>query len=65
MDLDLVLYSDLIIDEPGLTIPHPRLHERRFVLQPLVQIAPDVVHPVAHQSAAELLARLEPVSDPL
>lgn len=65
IDLDLVLYADLIIDEPGLTVPHPRLHERRFVLQPLVQIAPDVVHPVLQQSAAELLARLEPVSDPL
>ncbi|MCR9218249.1 MAG: 2-amino-4-hydroxy-6-hydroxymethyldihydropteridine diphosphokinase, partial [bacterium] len=44
IDLDLVLYSDLIIDEPGLTIPQQRLHERRFVMQTLVQIANDVLH---------------------
>ncbi len=40
LDLDLLLYADRVIDEPGLTIPHPRMHERMFVLEPLMQIAP-------------------------
>ncbi len=46
LDLDLLMYEDQIIDEPGLVIPHPRLHQRTFVLGPLAQIAPDTVHPV-------------------
>ena len=46
LDLDLLLYGDLIIDAPDLVVPHPRLHERLFVLVPLAGIAPDVVHPV-------------------
>jgi 2-amino-4-hydroxy-6-hydroxymethyldihydropteridine diphosphokinase len=45
LDLDLLLYADRIIEEPGLTIPHPRLHERLFVLDPLAEIAPDWVVP--------------------
>ena len=45
VDLDLLLYADEILDEPGLTVPHPRLHERRFALEPLVELAPDLVVP--------------------
>lgn len=58
LDLDLLLYGSDIVDEPGLRVPHPRMHERRFVLTPLVRIAPDFVHPVLHQTLRELLSAL-------
>ncbi len=45
LDLDLLLYGDAELDEPGLTVPHPRLHERRFVLEPLAELAPGLVVP--------------------
>jgi 2-amino-4-hydroxy-6-hydroxymethyldihydropteridine diphosphokinase len=45
LDLDLLLYGDEAIDEPGLAVPHPRLHERRFVLEPLAELAPGLVVP--------------------
>jgi len=45
LDLDLLLYGQRLIDEPGLTVPHPRLHQRAFVLVPLADLAPDLVHP--------------------
>ena len=45
LDLDLLLYGDEVLDEPGLTVPHPRLHERRFVLEPLAELAPALVVP--------------------
>ncbi len=45
LDLDLLLYGDEVIDEPGLAVPHPRLHERRFVLEPLAELAPGLVVP--------------------
>jgi 2-amino-4-hydroxy-6-hydroxymethyldihydropteridine diphosphokinase len=45
LDLDLLLYGDEVIDEPGLTVPHPRLHERRFVLEPLAELSPGLVVP--------------------
>ncbi len=61
LDLDLILYADRIIDEPGLTLPHPRMHERRFVLEPLAAIAPDAMHPVLNATARQLLARLDRV----
>lgn len=59
LDLDLILYGDAIIDEPGLQVPHPRFRERRFVLEPLAEIAPDWRDPVSGQSIAELLKKLE------
>lgn len=58
LDLDLLLYGEQIINEPGLQVPHPRMHERAFVLQPLVECAPDTLIP-AHGTAQALLARLE------
>jgi 2-amino-4-hydroxy-6-hydroxymethyldihydropteridine diphosphokinase len=58
LDLDLVLVGDQIIDEPGLTIPHPRFRERRFVLEPLAEIAPALRDPVSGKTIAELLDAL-------
>ncbi len=58
MDLDLLLYGDRIINEENLIVPHPRLAERRFVLQPLCEIAPDLLHPPTGKTVRELLASL-------
>jgi 2-amino-4-hydroxy-6-hydroxymethyldihydropteridine diphosphokinase len=58
IDLDLLLYGDEEIDEPGLTVPHPRLHERRFVLEPLAELAPGLVVP-GRGSVESLLAGVE------
>ena len=60
LDLDLVLFGNLIVEEAGLVIPHPRFRERRFVLEPLAEIAPDLVDPVTSKSVEELLAALNP-----
>lgn len=54
LDLDLIAYGDRVIDEPGLTVPHPRAADRRFVMGPLAQVAPDWVHPVLNQTAEAL-----------
>lgn len=61
MDLDLLLYGDQVMHETDLEIPHPRLQERRFVLAPLVELAPNLVHPVSGKTVRALLAGL---SDP-
>lgn len=58
LDLDLLLYGDQVIAEPGLMVPHPRMHEREFVLRPLVTIAPEVIHPVLGQSVRWMLDSL-------
>lgn len=55
IDLDLLLYDDAIIDTPDLVVPHPRLHERRFVLEPLAALAPDLAHPVLKRTVSALL----------
>jgi len=60
IDLDLLFYDGAIINEPGLEVPHPRLHLRAFVLAPMVEVAPDFIHPVLHKSMRELLAGLTP-----
>jgi len=54
IDLDLLLYEDCVLDLPGLTLPHPRLHQRLFVLEPLAQVAPSLVHPVLQKTILEL-----------
>jgi 2-amino-4-hydroxy-6-hydroxymethyldihydropteridine diphosphokinase len=54
IDIDLILAGDTIIDTPELTIPHPRFHTRSFVLDPLYEIAPDVIHPVLGKSIREI-----------
>ena len=58
IDLDLLLYDDRVIETSDLTVPHPRLHERRFVLEPLAQLAPQVIHPLVNQTIGELLTTL-------
>lgn len=55
IDIDILFYGDAIIQTPELAVPHPLLHERRFTLLPLCEIAPAWIHPVLHQSVAELL----------
>ena len=60
IDLDLLFYDGAIINELGIEVPHPHLHLRAFVLAPMVEIAPDFIHPVLHKSMRELLAGLTP-----
>jgi 2-amino-4-hydroxy-6-hydroxymethyldihydropteridine diphosphokinase len=58
IDLDLLVYGDEVVEEPGLTLPHPRLHERRFALEPLAELAPALVVP-GRGRVSDLLAKLE------
>lgn len=60
IDIDILLFSDVIVETVGLTIPHPALHTRRFVLEPLAEIAPEVRHPVFQKTIRELRAALPP-----
>ena len=62
IDIDVLAFGDQLLDTPALTLPHPRLHERRFVLEPLCEIAPGWVHPRLGKTAARLLAGL-PATD--
>lgn len=59
LDLDIIFYDDYILDSPQLTIPHKRMHKRRFVLQPICDIDPDIMHPVLRQKVKRLLDQLE------
>jgi 2-amino-4-hydroxy-6-hydroxymethyldihydropteridine diphosphokinase len=60
IDIDILLFGSSVIEIPSLTVPHPKLHERRFVLEPLAEIAPDARHPVFKRSMRELRDALPP-----
>jgi 2-amino-4-hydroxy-6-hydroxymethyldihydropteridine diphosphokinase len=60
IDIDILLFDDVILDSPELTIPHPALQQRRFVLEPLAEIAPEVLHPVLKKTIRELRDALPP-----
>lgn len=60
IDLDLLAYDSEVVSENGLVVPHPRMQERRFVLEPLAELNPEWVHPVSNQTAQELLDKLPP-----
>ena len=59
LDLDLILYGSAVLNEPGLIVPHPRFRERRFVLEPLAEIAPEWIDPVTRRTVATLLQALQ------
>lgn len=58
IDIDILLFGEEVINQPDLTVPHPALHKRRFVLEPLAEIGPGAMHPVLRKTARELLAEL-------
>jgi 2-amino-4-hydroxy-6-hydroxymethyldihydropteridine diphosphokinase len=58
LDLDIIFYEDAVINTPHLVVPHPRMHKRRFVLHPICDIDPSVVHPVLGQTVREILEQL-------
>ena len=59
IDLDILLYEDQVIDNPFLQVPHPHLPERAFVLAPLAELSPDLLHPQLHKSMAQLLGEID------
>jgi 2-amino-4-hydroxy-6-hydroxymethyldihydropteridine diphosphokinase len=59
IDIDILFYDDMIINEPNLQVPHPELHKRRFTLEPLAEIGADFVHPVLHKSILQLKNELK------
>jgi len=59
LDMDILLYDNIILDDARLSVPHPRMHQRRFVLQPICDIDPTVIHPVLHKNMQFLLNHLE------
>ncbi len=63
IDVDLLTYDDAVVSEPSLSVPHPRIAERAFVLVPLAELAPDVVIPGLEETAARLLARIPNAND--
>jgi 2-amino-4-hydroxy-6-hydroxymethyldihydropteridine diphosphokinase len=60
IDIDILLFGSSVVETAGLTIPHPALHQRRFVLEPLAEIAPEVRHPIFKRTIRELLEKLPP-----
>ena len=63
IDLDILLFGEQVVHRADLTIPHPRMHERRFVLEPFSEIAPSIVHPTLKVSVETLLVRLDSQTD--
>ena len=59
IDIDILLYDDIVLDSPNLTIPHPLMHQRTFVMEPLSEIAPELVHPVLHKCMKEIMKGME------
>ena len=59
LDIDLIACDDLVCHDETLILPHPRMHMRRFVLEPLCEIAPRWMHPILHRTASELLAEID------
>lgn len=63
IDIDILLYEDMVVDEESLKIPHSLMHQRRFVLVPLCELAPEMIHPILKKSCAELLEICEDKSE--
>ena len=63
LDIDILLYGSLVVDLPHLAVPHPRMTEREFVMRPLAEIAPGMVHPVLKKTAAELLGEIRSTTE--
>lgn len=60
LDFDIIFYNDTVLDTSMLVVPHPRMHEREFVLRPICDLSPDLKHPVLKKTAGQLLAALKP-----